>query len=161
MTTTAARPTYVTRVSVTRQKPPLREATLESTGDVLTFGLPTWQSEFYKMPLDGEQAQHAGTWDHLLACVASCLTGNLGTALSARGIPSDGDRLTSEAEADIEVEQGVLVMKRIRVHYRVKGVTEETREAAERAHSVHVRACGIARAVQGSVEITTRMELVD
>lgn len=161
MTTTAARPTHVTRVSVTRQGPPLREATLESTGDVLTFGLPTRQSEFYEMPPEGEQARRAGTWDRLLACVASCLTGNLGTALSARGIPSDGDRLTSEAEADIEVGQGVRVMKRIRMHYRVRGVTDDTREAAERAHAVHVCACGIARAVQGSVEITTRMELVD
>lgn len=161
MATTYAGPTFVTRVSVTRQNPPVRQATLESTGDVLTFGLPTWQSEFYDMPLDGEQAQHAGTWDHLVACVASCLTGNLGTALSARGIPSNGDLLTSEAEADIEVDQGVLVMRRIRVHYRVRAVPEDKREAAERAHDVHVRACGIARAVQGSVDITTTMELVD
>lgn len=158
---TTADTAFVTRVSVTRQNPPVRQATLESTGDVLTFGLPTWQSEFYDMPLDGEQARHAGTWDHLVACVASCLTGNLGTALSARGIPSDGDRLTSRAEADIEVEDGILVMKRLRVHYTVHGVPADKVDAAERAHSVHQRACGIARAITGNVEITTTMDLVD
>ncbi|HWH15468.1 MAG TPA: OsmC family protein [Miltoncostaeaceae bacterium] len=160
MATTASERGYVTRVRVSRENPPIRIAELESTGDRITFGLPTWQSEFYNMPLDGEQARHAGTWDHLLACVASCLTGNMGTALSARRIPSDGDRLSSEAEADIEVEDGILVMKRIRVHYRVKGVPEDRVEAAQRALDVHVRACGIARAVSGSVEISTTMELV-
>ncbi len=158
---TSTTPGYVTRVHVTRENPPVRVAELEATGDRLVFGLPTWQSEFYGMPADGEQARHAGTWDHMVACVASCLTGNLGQALSARRIPSDGDRLTSDAEADIEVEDGILVMKRLRMHYRVRGVPDDRREAAERALEVHVRACGIARAVSGNVEITCTMELVD
>ena len=157
---TTADQTYVTRVSVAREHPPVRVATMEATGDRITFGMPTWQSAFYKMPEDGPQAAHPGTWDYLLASVASCLTGTLGTALTARGIQSDGDRLTSTAEADIEVDDGILVMKRIRVQYRLKGAPDDKRAAAERAHAVHARGCGLARTLEGAVEITTAIEFL-
>jgi len=41
--------------------------------------------------------------------------------------------LISTAEGEIEVEDGVLVIKRIRVHYMLKGCPPEKRDAAERA----------------------------
>ena len=63
--TTTAQDTRVVRVSITREHPPVRFATLAATGDQITFGMPTWQSEFYKMSADGEQARYPGTWDYM------------------------------------------------------------------------------------------------
>jgi len=53
----------------------------------------------------------------------------------------------------------VLVIKRIRVHYRVQ-VPEDKRPEAERAHAVHHRACPVARSIGGSIDIQTELELV-
>jgi organic hydroperoxide reductase OsmC/OhrA len=51
------------------------------------------------------------------------------------------------------------VLKRIRVRYRLP-VPPDGREAAERAHSAHTRACPVARSIGGSVDIRTELELV-
>jgi organic hydroperoxide reductase OsmC/OhrA len=56
-------------------------------------------------------------------------------------------------------EEGVLVLKRIFVNYRLP-VPAEKRETAERAHSAHQRACPVARSIGGSVEIETALELL-
>jgi organic hydroperoxide reductase OsmC/OhrA len=53
----------------------------------------------------------------------------------------------------------VLVIKRIRVHYRVQ-VPEDKRAEAERAHAVHQRSCPVARSIGGSIDIETELELV-
>jgi uncharacterized OsmC-like protein len=63
------------------------------------------------------------------------------------------------ARGEVENEDGVLVLKRIRVHYRLP-VPEDKRAEAERAHAVHQRACPVARSIGGSVEIETELELV-
>jgi uncharacterized OsmC-like protein len=64
-----------------------------------------------------------------------------------------------EAVGEIVDEDGVLVLKRIEVTYRLP-VPEDKREEAERAHDFHPRACPVARSIGGSVEIETRLELV-
>jgi uncharacterized OsmC-like protein len=53
----------------------------------------------------------------------------------------------------------VLVIKRIRVQYRLP-VPDDKREEAERAHDVHQRACPVARSIGGSIEIETALELL-
>jgi organic hydroperoxide reductase OsmC/OhrA len=53
----------------------------------------------------------------------------------------------------------VLVIKRIRVHYRVP-VAEDKRAEAERAHAVHERACPVARSIGGSIDIQTELEMI-
>jgi organic hydroperoxide reductase OsmC/OhrA len=50
----------------------------------------------------------------------------------------------------------VLVIKRIRVNYRLP-VPEDKREDAERAHAVHQRACPVARSIGGSIDIQTEL----
>jgi organic hydroperoxide reductase OsmC/OhrA len=64
-----------------------------------------------------------------------------------------------EARGEIENEEGVLVIKRIRVHYRLP-VPEDKRADAERAHAVHQRACPVARSIGGAVDIETELELI-
>jgi uncharacterized OsmC-like protein len=52
----------------------------------------------------------------------------------------------------------VLVLRRIRVRYRLRAAPGE-REAIERAHAAHVERCPIARSIGGSIAIVTALEL--
>jgi hypothetical protein len=74
----------------------------------------------------------------------AALIGTLGQALEARDIEGHEDRLRAEAEADVEVADGIMVMRRITVRYRLRLADRDRREAAERAHAHQVRACGAA-----------------
>jgi uncharacterized OsmC-like protein len=54
----------------------------------------------------------------------------------------------------------VLVIRRIRVGYRLRGCPPEKREAAQRAHAAHATRCPVHRTIAGCVEITTSLEFV-
>jgi uncharacterized OsmC-like protein len=64
-----------------------------------------------------------------------------------------------QATGEIEKEDGVLVIKRINVHYRLR-VPEDRRKEVERVHGFHARACPVARSLEGAIDITTELELV-
>ncbi|HKA51139.1 MAG TPA: OsmC family protein [Candidatus Dormibacteraeota bacterium] len=81
----------------------------------------------------------------------------MGGALEARGIDATEGRLVCDAEGDVEVEDQVLVIKRIRVRYELTGCPEDKREAAERAHAFHASRCPVARSIGGSIEISTEL----
>ena len=66
----------------------------------------------------------------------------------------------SEAEGDVEVEDGVLVIKRIRVRYRLQGCPEDEQDAATRAHEHHHSKCPVYRSIGGCIDITTELEFV-
>ncbi len=68
--------------------------------------------------------------------------------------------MISEAEGDVEVVDGVLVIKRIRVRYRLEACPEDKREAAERAHRAHAAHCPVAKTIGGCVDITTDLQYV-
>jgi uncharacterized OsmC-like protein len=63
--------------------------------------------------------------------------------------------LSSEAKGDVYVEDKVLVLKKIHVHYTLKGCPEDKREAAERAHAHHAARCPVARSIEKAIEIST------
>lgn len=149
------------RAHIERQKPPVRHATFEITGQTATYGVPTFQAEFYGMPSEGPHQEHASTFDHILGALGACLTGTLGKALSVRDIDPTGDRLTAVAEGDIEIDRdGVMIMHRVRIKYRLIASTDK-KAAAERAHRHHVAACGVARSLQAALDIQTQLEVVD
>ena len=54
---------------------------------------------------------------------------------------------------------GVLVLERITVHYRL-AVPEDRRDDAERVHGSHARACPVARSLEGGIDVQTELELV-
>jgi organic hydroperoxide reductase OsmC/OhrA len=54
---------------------------------------------------------------------------------------------------------GVLVLERITVHYRL-AVPEDRRDDAERVHGIHARACPVARSLEGGIDVQTELELV-
>ncbi len=58
----------------------------------------------------------------------------------------------------MEVEERVLVIKRIRVRYHLR-LRSDQREAAERAHAAHQQHCPVARTLKGCVEIATELRL--
>ena len=88
------------------------------------------------------------------------MTGTFGGALEARGIDASEGRLTSQSEGDVEVENGVLVIKRIRVQYRIRDCPDDTRPAAERAHAHHASRCPVHQSIGGCIPMTTSLEFV-
>lgn len=65
----------------------------------------------------------------------------------------------AEAEGEIELEDGVLVLKRIRVRYVLRLGPGEDAGTARRVHQVHHRGCPVYRSVSGCIDITTALEL--
>lgn len=148
------------RVHLTRERPPIRTARLEMTGDQVTFGTPGWQGEHYGFAREDVEGHPPGTLDYLVASVAGCLIGTFGGALRARGIESAGDALTADALGEVVVDDdGVLRLRRITVRYTLKA-PESRRAAAERANEHHVRHCPNARSVAAAIDIVTELEIV-
>lgn len=68
-------------------------------------------------------------------------------------------RLVGEAEGDVVLDGGTLVIRRIRVHFRLRA-SQETRNTVERVHGVFAEHCPVYRSITPSIEITTSFELV-
>jgi uncharacterized OsmC-like protein len=64
-----------------------------------------------------------------------------------------------EATGEIFDRDGVLVIERITVRYRLR-VPDDRREEAERVHDFHARACPVARSLEGGIDVRTELELV-
>ena len=60
----------------------------------------------------------------------------------------------------METEDGVLVLRRIHVAYRLVA-PEEARATVERVHGVHHPHCPVYRSLRAAIAITTSFELVD
>jgi uncharacterized OsmC-like protein len=59
------------------------------------------------------------------------------------------------AHGDIELDDNVLVIKRIHVEYSGVDVPDDRREAADRALATHQRACPVSRSIEAAIEVTT------
>ncbi len=70
------------------------------------------------------------------------------------------DRLVTEAVGEVEEEEGVLVLKRIRVTYRLTLDADADRDAVQRAFEHHTAKCPVYRSLSGAVEIETSLEVV-
>lgn len=54
----------------------------------------------------------------------------------------------------------MLVIKRIHAAYTLK-VASDQRETAERVHGFHAQFCPVARSLEGSIDISTELRMVD
>jgi uncharacterized OsmC-like protein len=79
-------------------------------------------------------------------------------ALEARGIPAGDGRLQADAVGEVELEEKVLVVKRIHVTYRL-AADEAQRATIERVLGFHVDRCPVARTIGGCVAISISFEL--
>ncbi len=59
---------------------------------------------------------------------------------------------------DVELEDKVLVIKRIRVRYNF-AAPDTPRETIERVHSVHHNGCPVYRSIHRAIDITTELNL--
>ena len=72
---------------------------------------------------------------------------------------SDG-RLVCDVRGEVETEDGVLVIRRIHVHYLLQASTDH-RDSIERVHDFHKRFCPVYRSLAPAIDISTSFELVD
>jgi len=63
------------------------------------------------------------------------------------------------ARGEVEVEEGVLVLRRIHVTFTLKNVDADKVEAAERAHDVFKPKCPVYRSLYKAIDITTDLQL--
>jgi organic hydroperoxide reductase OsmC/OhrA len=59
------------------------------------------------------------------------------------------------ARGEIELDDKVLVIKRIHVDYSGVDIPADKRETAERALATHQQACPVARSIEGAIEVST------
>ena len=68
-------------------------------------------------------------------------------------------RLTALARGEVEVEDKVLVVRRIHVVFTLRGAAERETEA-QRAHEHYKARCPIYRSIHKAIEVTSDLELV-
>ncbi|MGH9456026.1 MAG: OsmC family protein [Thermoanaerobaculia bacterium] len=85
------------------------------------------------------------------------MTGTFGGALAARGIEIES--LHSEAVGEVELEQKVLVLKRIRVTYSLAAPGADP-DVVDRVHAVHRDGCPVYRSIHRSIDVTTEVRRV-
>jgi uncharacterized OsmC-like protein len=110
----------------------------------------------YKLE-DGAFTPRASTLDYIVGATAGCLMGTLNGALQARGIPTGDGRLTGEAVGEIEVDAGVLVIRRIRLTAHLRA-PEEHRDTVDRVASVYPAQCPVYRSLHTAIAISTQLE---
>ena len=67
--------------------------------------------------------------------------------------------MNGEVRGEVEVDDGVLVLRRIHVTYRLEA-SEDQRSTIERVHGFHARFCPIYRSIEAAIDITTDLEIV-
>ena len=86
------------------------------------------------------------------------MIGTFGGALEARKINASDGRLRAEVRGEIESDQGVLVIRRVHVHYLLDGAGQ-VGEIVERVHRVYADKCPVYKTLRPAFEITSDFEL--
>ena len=69
--------------------------------------------------------------------------------------------MIGHTSGEIEVEDGVLVIKRIHVRYELQVDADAGRAKIDRAFEHHMPRCPVYRSLERAIEITTSLELVE
>lgn len=83
----------------------------------------------------------------------------MGGALEARKIAAADGRLTAVAHGEVEVDEGVLVLRRIHVVFALADVADEAVSVAERVHDVFKPKCPVYRSLYRAIDITTELQV--
>ena len=87
------------------------------------------------------------------------MMGTFGGALEARKIDASGGRLTADIRGEIEVEEGVLIIRRIHVDMKLRAA-EDVRETVERVHGFFAQKCPVFRSLSPQIQITSSYTLI-
>lgn len=68
-------------------------------------------------------------------------------------------RLVSETTGEIELDRGVMVIRRIHVHYKLRAPAS-ARETVQRVHEMHAERCPVARSLAPAIDIRTSFEMI-
>ncbi len=87
------------------------------------------------------------------------MMGTFGGALEARQIDASNGRLTADVTGEVELEEGVLVIRRVHVAMRLVA-PEEARATVERVHGIYAMRCPLYRTLHNAIQLTSSFELV-
>jgi len=87
------------------------------------------------------------------------MTGTFGGALEARKIDASNGKLTADVTGEVELEEGVLVIRRIHVAMRLVA-SGDKKETAERVHGMYAMRCPLYRTLHKAIQLTSSLELV-
>jgi uncharacterized OsmC-like protein len=82
------------------------------------------------------------------------MVGTFGGALEARHIDASNGRLTADVTGELELEEGVLVIRRIHVAMRLTA-PEQARATIQRVHQVYAMRCPLYRTLHRSIDLTS------
>jgi uncharacterized OsmC-like protein len=74
---------------------------------------------------------------------------------------ASGGSLTAVAHGEVEVEEGVLVIRRIHVVFTLTAVDPEKVATAQRAHEAFKLKCPVYRSIYQSIAVTTELTVVE
>lgn len=81
------------------------------------------------------------------------MTGTLGGALDARGIPPVPGKVGTGVEMEVErVQPKLIVISRVRLRYHLR-IPRGKREEAERAVRVHAQSCPVYMSLQRGIQV--------
>ena len=159
-TAKAAEPTsevvYRSEVRVEAKPGGIKMVHLPMESEPVPMGMHGAIARHYKLA-DGAYTPCASTLDYVVGATAGCLLGTLNRALQARKIDTSGGRLEAQAVGELESEDGVLVIRRIRMQVRLRA-EESQREAAERVIAVYASACPVYRSLYKAIDISTELD---
>jgi uncharacterized OsmC-like protein len=147
--------TYVSKVRVEPVEGRIRRAYLPIQEEPILFGVHSEVAEHYGAGPE-EIEPHDTTLDYLVAAAGGWLLGTFRGALAARQVSFDN--LYADTVGEVETENKVLVVKRIRQVFHLTA-DEKDREKIERVLNVYADSCPVARSIKGSVEISSELEL--
>lgn len=87
------------------------------------------------------------------------MLGTFAGALDARKIDAKQGRLTADVRGEIESEDGVLIIRRVHVQFRLRA-PDDVRETVDRVHGVYKESCPVYRTLRPAMDITSAVELV-
>jgi organic hydroperoxide reductase OsmC/OhrA len=149
--------TYVSHVKLEPAEGKIRWAYIPAEGEPIPFGVHSEVAEHYGVSAD-EEEPHATTLDYLVAAAGGWLLGTFKGALAARQVSFEEDSLYADTIGEVETENKVLVLKRIKqtLHLRAE---EKDRETIERVVEVYEDSCPVARSIKSAIEITSELDL--
>jgi uncharacterized OsmC-like protein len=87
------------------------------------------------------------------------MLGTFGGALEARQIDASNGKLIADVTGEVETEDGVLVIRRIRVAMQL-AASEAFRDTVERVHGIYAMRCPLYRTLRNSIELSSSYTLV-
>ncbi len=86
------------------------------------------------------------------------MLGTFGGALDARKIDAQNGRLKAEVRGEVESDEGVLVIRRVHVHYLLQAPAD-AQPTVERVHGLYAERCPVYRTLRPAMQITSSYEL--